>query len=104
MPEEASMRLEIAFRADALEQWGYSLEYARQVVQRAFERGGLHCTENRSGLTAYGREAGDFACLWRVIMALLRSDWFPDCAVQCLWYDEDGTVEDLLAQAWKVKQ
>ncbi len=98
------MRVEIAFRADALEQRGYSLEHARQVVQRTFEQVGLYCTKNYSGLTAHGRGAGDFACLWRVIMALLRSNWFPDCAVKCLWYDEDGTVEDLLAQAWKVKQ
>mgnify|MGYP000067962896 FL=1 len=104
MPEGASMRVEIAFRADALEQRGYSLEHARQVVQRAFEQAGLCCTANCDGLTSYGQGAGDFACLWRVIMALLRSDWFPDCAAKCLWYDEDGTVEDLLAQAWKMKQ
>lgn len=104
MLEGASMRVEIAFRADALEQRGYSLEHAGQVVQRAFEQAGLCCTADSDGLTAHGRGAGDFACLWRVVMALLRSNWFPDCAVKCLWYDEDGTVEDLLAQAWKVKQ
>lgn len=74
MSEGTSMRVEIAFRADALEQRGYSLAHARQVVQRAFEQAGLHCTENRSGLTAYGRGADDFASLWRMIMALLRSN------------------------------
>ena len=55
MPEGASMRVEIAFRADALEQRGYSLEHARQVVQRTFEQVGLYCTKNYSGLTAHGR-------------------------------------------------
>ena len=45
----------------------------------------------------------DFANLWRVLMALLRSDWFPDCAVKCVWHDDDGTSEDVLDQAWKLK-
>ena len=98
------MRMEIIFRADALERRGHSLEYARQIVQRAYEQCGLRCTADRSGLTAHGRGAGDFAGLWRVAMALLRSDWFPDCAAKFLWYDEDGTEEDFLAQVWKMKR
>ena len=98
------MWVEIVFRADALEQRGYSLEHARQVVQRAFEQAGLCCTADRDGLTAHGRGAGDFARLWRVVMALLRSNWFPDCAAKFLWHDKDGMVEDILEQAWKVKQ
>ena len=35
-------------------------------------------------------------------MALLRSDWFMDCAASCVWQDENGE-EDILAQAGKVR-
>lgn len=57
----------------------------------------------RAGLTVHGRGEDDFADLWLGLMALLRSDWFPDCAAKCVWYDDDGTSEDVLAQAWKLK-
>lgn len=98
------MKVEIAFCSDALVQRGYSVEHAEQTVRRAFGRFGLVCTVEAGGLTVHDRgDKDDFANLWRVLMALLRSDWFPDCAAKCVWYDDDGTSEDVLAQAWKLK-
>lgn len=96
------MRVEILFRPDALARRGYSLDHAIQVVRRAFSQYGLECTVQPGGLTAYGSGSDDFSSLWRVLMALLRSGWFPDCAGQCLWYDGDGTAEDVLSQLWKI--
>ena len=55
MSEVASMRVEIAFRADVLKQRGCSLERAKRIVQRIFEQVGLYCTANRDGLTAHDR-------------------------------------------------
>ena len=45
----------------------------------------------------------DFADLWAVIMGLLRTDWFPALAASCVWQDDNGTREDVLSQAWKVR-
>ena len=99
------MKVEITFCSDALARRGYSVEHAEWTVRRAFGRFGLACTVEAGGLTVHDRGGeDDFANLWRVLMALLRSDWFSDCAAKCVWYDDDGTSEDVLAQAWKLKR
>lgn len=36
-------------------------------------------------------------------MALLRTEWFPDLASSCVWQDDNGAQEDLLAQAGKLQ-
>ena len=59
------------------------------------------CAVSRS--MKYGNE-GDFSSMWAIIMALLRTEWFPRFAASCVWYDDDGTEEDVLAQAWKVQK
>lgn len=97
------MKVEIAFCSDALARRGYSADYTERTVRRALGRFGLACTVEAGGLTVHGRGEDDFADLWLGLMALLRSDWFPDCAAKCVWYDDDGTSEDVLAQAWKLK-
>ena len=42
----------------------------------------------------------DFAVMWDIILSLLRSDWFVECAESCVWLNEDGE-EDILSQAGK---
>ena len=42
----------------------------------------------------------DFAVMWDIILSLLRSGWFMECAASCVWQDEDGE-EDILSQAGK---
>ena len=41
--------------------------------------------------------------MWDIILSLLRSDWFMDCAASCVWLDEDSE-EDILAQAVRSQQ
>ena len=36
-------------------------------------------------------------------MALLRTEWFPILASSCIWQDNNGVQEDLLAQAGKLQ-
>lgn len=43
----------------------------------------------------------DFAHMWIVITRLMKSKWFRECASSCVFFDDDGTYEDVLAQAWK---
>ena len=40
--------------------------------------------------------------MWDIILSLLRSDWFMDCAASCVWLDENGK-EDVISQAGKVR-
>lgn len=36
-------------------------------------------------------------------MALLRTEWFPAMASSCVWQDDNGDREDLLAQVGKLQ-
>ena len=45
----------------------------------------------------------DFAVMWDIILSLLWTDWFMDCAVSCVWQDENGE-EDVLVQTGKVRE
>lgn len=47
-----------------------------------------------------GRE-DDFANMWNIITSLMKSQWFLECTSSCIYYDDDGTIEDVLSQAWK---
>ncbi len=50
-----------------------------------------------------GRE-DDFAKMWNVITSLMKLQWFIECASSCVYYDDDGTIEDVLSQAWKLNE
>ena len=66
---------------------------------------GLHCISNgeRLSFAGCGGEE-DFSNMWAILMALLRTDWFPKFAASCTWHDDDGTQEDVLSQAWKIQR
>ena len=64
---------------------------------------GLPCVPDGDVLAFKDKGHGDdFAVMWDIILSLLRSDWFMDCASSCVWQDESGE-EDVLAQAGKVR-
>lgn len=96
------MRVDMTFNRQKVDQLGYTLVDVRQTVQKSFELHGLHCVQDGSVLSCadHGGE-DDFANLWAVIMALLRTEWFPALASSCVWQDDNGIQEDLLAQAEK---
>ena len=98
------MRVDMTFDQQKVEQQGYTLDTVRQAIQKDFEAHGLRCVQNGPVLTCadHGGE-DDFANLWAVIMALLRTEWFPALASSCIWHDDDGTQEDVLSEAWKVQ-
>ncbi len=63
----------------------------------------MACAVSRTALCLPAPTAADFANLWAVIMALLRTEWFPAMASSCVWQDDNGDREDLLAQAGKLQ-
>ena len=81
-----------------------ALAAVRQTVQKNFAVHGLRCVQIGPVLSCTDcGNADDFANLWTVIMALLRTEWFPILASSCIWQDNNGVQEDLLAQAGKLQ-
>lgn len=97
------MIVKISLDKAAVEQRGYGLENAYQTVKNLFVVHNFPCISEDSVLIFKDKGHGDdFAVMWDIILALLRSDWFMDCVASCVWQDENGE-EDVLAHAGKVR-
>lgn len=97
------MKVVFTFDEAATAAAGYKIGDVRYTVKKEFADRGLPCVTDAEELAFedIGRE-DDFSDMWIVLFALLRADWFMAAASSCVWYDEDE-VEDVLAQAWKVR-
>ena len=97
------MTVNFTFDKAAVERRGRTLEDVHRTVKSLFAVHDLPCTADGDALSFKDKGHGDdFACMWDIILSLLRSDWFVACAAACVWQDEDGE-EDVLAQAGKVR-
>ena len=97
------MTVNFTFDKAAVERRGRTLEDVHRTVKSLFAAHDLPCTADGDALSFKDKGHGDdFACMWDIILSLLRSDWFTACAASCVWQDEDGE-EDVLAQAGKVR-
>ena len=97
------MTVKISFDKAAVERWGYRLKDAHQTVKNLFAVHNFPCVSE--GIIIAFKDKGhgdDFAVMWDIILALLRADWFLDCAASCVWQDEDGE-EDVLSQVRKMR-
>ena len=99
------MQVRITFDEAAVKRRGLTLESVHQTVKSLFAAHDLPCVSDDGGTLAFGDKGhgDDFACMWDIILSLLRSEWFMDCASSCVWEDEDGE-EDVLAQAGKLRR
>ena len=96
------MKVKFSFDKAAVERRGYTLKTVRQTVKSLFAAHGFPCISDDGILAFEDKGHGDdFAAMWDIILSLLRSNWFMDCAASCVWQDENG-AEDVLAQAGKV--
>ena len=96
------MTVNFTFDKAAVERRGRTLEDVHRTVKSLFAAHDLPCTADGDALSFKDKGHGDdFACMWDIILSLLRSEWFMACAASCVWQDEDGE-EDVLAQAGKV--
>lgn len=93
------MKVKFSFDTAAVERRGFTLEDVHRTIKNLFAAHGFPCVSDGDTLAFKDRGHGnDFATMWDIILSLLRSDWFMDCAASCVWQDEDGE-EDVLAQA-----
>ena len=94
------MKVQFSFDNAAVERRGLTLEAVHQTVKSLFAVHHLPCIPDGGVLAFTDKGHGDdFACMWDIILSLLRSEWFMDCAVSCVWQDEDGAEDILLAAA-----
>lgn len=74
-----------------------------QTVKSLFAVHDFPCLSSGNILAFEDKGHGnDFACMWDVILSLLCSNWFMNCAVSCVPQNEDGE-ENILAQAGKIQ-
>lgn len=96
------MEVRFSFDKTAAERCSYTLKTVHQTIKRLFTVHGFPCVSDGGALSFKDKGHGDdFATMWDIILSLLRSEWFMDCAASCVWRNEDG-AEDILAQAGKV--
>ena len=96
------MQVNFTFDKAAVERRGHTLEDVHRTVKSLFAVHALPCVLDGDILSFKDKGHGDdFACMWDIILSLLRSEWFLECAAACVWQDEGGE-EDILAQAGKV--
>ncbi len=97
------MNVKISFDKATVERRGYKLEDVHRIVKNLFAVHNFPCDIEDSVLAFKDKGHGDdFAVMWDIILALLRSDWFLICAASCVWQDEDGE-EDVLSQVRKTR-
>lgn len=97
------MKVEFTFDKEQIQQYGYTVDAVKQTILRGFVAKGLRCTSADEPMTfTDSGHKEDFSNVWAILMALLRTDWFPKFAASCTWYDDDGTQEDVLSQVGKV--
>lgn len=97
------MKVKFSFDKTAAERRGYGLETVCQTVKSLFSAHGFPCISDDGVLGFEDKGHGDdFAVMWEIILSLLRSEWFMDCAASCIWEDENGE-EDVISQAGKVR-
>ena len=98
------MNVKFSFDRVAVDRRGFTLEDVYRTIKNMFAAHGFPCISDDGVLAFEDKGHGDdFAVMWDIILSLLRSDWFLDCAASCVWEDENG-VEDVLSQARETRR
>ena len=97
------MTVKISYDKAIIERRGFILEDVHQTTKSLFAAHDFPCVSERNILSFIDKGHGDdFATMWDIILFLLRSEWFMDCAASCVWENENG-MEDVLSQVRKTR-
>lgn len=98
------MKVKFVFDRDKVEQRDYTMDTVYRTIKKNFAAKNLPCILDGEVLAFTDNGgANDFSNMWAIIMALLRTEWFVPFSSSCVWYEDDGSKEDVLSQAWKVR-
>ena len=96
------MNVKFSFDEAIVERRDFTLEDVHRTIKTLFAAHDFPCVFEGDVLSFTDKGHGDdFAVMWDIILSLLRSDWFVECAAPCVWQGKDGE-EDILSQARKV--
>lgn len=98
------MNVKFSFNKAIVERRSFTLEDVHRTIKSLFAAHNFSYISEGDALFFTDKGHGDdFAVMWDIILSLLRSDWFVECAASCVWQDEDGE-EDILSQAGKASE
>ncbi len=93
------MKVEFAFDEKALKEDGKSLERVVNALKSNFAKLNLPCISDDEIIVFKDTgDENDYARIWKLIIAYLKTDWFLKYATKCNFYkysDNDG-YEDVL--------
>lgn len=94
------MKVEFVFDRDVVGQRGYTMDTVYRTVKKNFAAKNLPCVSD-GDILAFTDNGGtnDFSDMWAIIMTLLRTEWFVPFSSPCVWYEDDGSEEDVLSRA-----
>lgn len=94
------MKICISFDDTAVKQHGYTKEGVCNTLKQEFRKRNLPCISEGDVLTftSTGQE-DDYSNILLMILAMSRTEWFLDIAASCIFYDDEGHTENILAQA-----
>ena len=101
---ESTMQVRFTFDDELMKKNGYERQNIYYTIKKHFLKRGLKCISENENLvfTDAGNE-NDYGNMWSIILGLVLSDWFVDCATSCI-FEEDGETEDVLVQIPELRE
>lgn len=99
------LSVEFSFDDEKLKQKGKSKADLYYALKKNFARQGLVCTADTADMITFsgtGRKE-DEGRTWFLLISLINTDWFEDCATRCMFYRR-GIKTDILADIPHAKQ
>lgn len=99
-----TMQVKFSFDESQMEMNGIKRQDICYTLKKRFLQKGLKCVSGEDILIFEdtGKE-DDYANMWSIIIGLIKSDWFINCASSCVFIEDDDE-EDVLSQAPKLRR
>lgn len=100
----ADVSVEFSFDEPKMQQMGIKKGDIYYTMKKKFSEKGLVCTADGDPLIFAGTgKNGDEAKLFSIIMPLIYSEWFLECASRCIFYKNSEWC-DILANTPRAKE
>ena len=101
---EERLQVRFTFDDNLMKKNGIERQDVYYTLKKNFSERGLKCVSENDVLAFEdtGQE-DDYGNMWAILIGLIRSDWFIQCAASCDFI-EDGDIEDVLIQIPELKK
>lgn len=99
------MRTDMTFNEAAIIADGYTRNDIYNAIKKSFNNYNLPCTSDNDTLSFEDTgDENDYAYMIELLVSFLKIDWYIKYATSCYFYDDDNSKENILSQAWKVRE